>query len=165
MIEVRGVSVRYNGHDVVRGVDLTVGAGEWVGLIGPNGAGKSTLLKAIAGTVRSTGDISIEYRPASEVSRREMGRSVAVVPQSPLLPEGMAIIDYVLLGRTPHLGRSSRGTTHRPTTAPTVANPPHRRATFASALVCGPLTSPCSPPSAQPSSSPSAAEPAGSPPA
>lgn len=104
MIDISGVSVRFNGHEVVRSVDLAVGAGEWVGLIGPNGAGKSTLLRAIAGTVRYAGSVSLEYRPATRLSRRSMGRTIAVVPQTPLVPEGMMVIDYVLLGRTPHLG-------------------------------------------------------------
>lgn len=112
MIEVRAVSVRYNGHDVVRGVDLAVEAGEWVGLIGPNGAGKSSLLKAIAGTVPYSGAVSVEYRPVRDLSRREMARKIAVVPQSPLVPEGMPVIDYVLLGRTPHLGYLAAETEH-----------------------------------------------------
>jgi iron complex transport system ATP-binding protein len=112
VIEVRGVSVRYNGHAVVRDVALGVGAGEWVGLIGPNGAGKSTLLKAIAGTVPHDGSISVAYRSADQVSRREMGRTIAVVPQTPLVPDGMPVIDYVLLGRTPHLGYLAAETDH-----------------------------------------------------
>lgn len=104
MIEVRGVTVAYNGHPVVRGVDLTVGAGEWVGLIGPNGAGKSSLLKAISGTAPYEGEITLDYRAAHGMGRRARARAVAVVPQTPLVPEDMAVLDYVLLGRTPHLG-------------------------------------------------------------
>ena len=104
MIGASGLSVRYNGHEVVRDVGLSVAAGEWVGLIGPNGAGKSSLLKAIAGTVEHRGELRVGGRPVTELGRREMGRSIAVVPQNPLLPEDVPVIDYVLLGRTPHLG-------------------------------------------------------------
>lgn len=112
MIEVRGVTVRYNGHTVVDQVDLSVAPGEWVGLIGPNGAGKSSLLKAISGNVPYAGEISITGTPASEMGRRAAARAVAVVPQNPLMPEDMAVIDYVLLGRTPHLGYLAAETDH-----------------------------------------------------
>ena len=104
MIDVRGIVVRYNGRAAVDGVDLTVAAGEWVGLIGPNGAGKSSLLGAVSGTVAHLGGVRIAGRPSSELGRRETARLVAVVPQNPVLPDSMTVIDYVMLGRTPHLG-------------------------------------------------------------
>ncbi|MEE9299363.1 MAG: ABC transporter ATP-binding protein, partial [Acidimicrobiia bacterium] len=104
MIETRDLTVRYNGNAVVDGVSLSVSAGEWVGIIGPNGAGKSSLLRAIAGTISSSGEVAIGGRPAGELSRRERARAVAVVPQNPVLPDAMSVVDYVLLGRTPHLG-------------------------------------------------------------
>lgn len=104
MIGTRDLTVSYNGAAVVDGVALAVSAGEWVGIIGPNGAGKSSLLGAIAGTVPFSGEIAIDGRLAGEMSGRERARAVAVVPQNPVLPEAMPVIDYVLLGRTPHLG-------------------------------------------------------------
>lgn len=104
MIQVSGLSVGYNGHDVVREVTLSVAPGEWLGLIGPNGAGKSSLLKAIAGTVGHSGLLRVAGRPAADLGRREMARAIAVVPQNPMLPEDVPVVDYVLLGRTPHLG-------------------------------------------------------------
>lgn len=51
MLEVKGVTVRYDTATVLDEANLRVGKGELVGLIGPNGAGKSTLLRAIAGLV------------------------------------------------------------------------------------------------------------------
>ncbi len=104
MIEVRELIVHYNGRAAVDGVGLSVAAGEWLGLIGPNGAGKSSLLGAVAGTVPHQGAVRIGGRLSLEMGRREAARSVAVVPQHPVLPESMAVIDYVMLGRTPHLG-------------------------------------------------------------
>jgi len=104
VIEVQELVVRYNGRPVVDGIDLSVAAGEWLGLIGPNGAGKSSLLGAVAGTVAHQGVVRIGGRLSCELDRREAARSVAVVPQHPVLPESMAVIDYVMLGRTPHLG-------------------------------------------------------------
>jgi len=99
-----GVSVRYDGRLAVDAVDLSVAAGEWVALIGPNGAGKTSLLRALAGTVAYDGSVIIDGVEAGLLSRRRAARLVATVPQQPTLPEGMTVLDYVLLGRTPHLG-------------------------------------------------------------
>ena len=99
-----GVSVEYRGRVAVDRVDLSVAEGEWVALIGPNGAGKTSLLRALAGTVRYTGEVAIDGVTAASLSRRRAARLVAMVPQQPVLPDGMTVLDYVLLGRTPHLG-------------------------------------------------------------
>ena len=110
MIGVRGVTVRLGGVPVVDRVDLAVDAGEWVTVIGPNGAGKSTLLRAVGGLVAYTGEIDLGGRPIGTLGRRERARTIATVAQSPVVPPGMRVIDYVLLGRTPYiapLGRES----------------------------------------------------------
>lgn len=99
----RGVTAGYNGRTVLGGVDLDVDAGEWVAIIGPNGSGKTTLLRAIAGTVGGGGDVRITGSPALKVARRQMARLVAMVPQNPVIPPGVAVLDYVLLGRTPYI--------------------------------------------------------------
>jgi len=80
-----------------------VATGEWVALIGPNGAGKTTMLRAIAGMVRSAGGIVLDGRPARQLGHRRLARLIAYVPQHPMLPPEMTGLDYVLLGRTPHL--------------------------------------------------------------
>lgn len=54
IVSLDHLGVRFNGHDVLRGISLTVRKGEFIGLIGPSGVGKSTLLKAIAGIVPAT---------------------------------------------------------------------------------------------------------------
>lgn len=105
MIELEHCSVDRGSSRVVHDVSLTVGSGEWIGLIGPNGAGKSTLLEAIAGLVRSSGRIMVEGHDLGELSVSARARRVALVPQSPIMPSGMPVIDYVMLGRAPHLGR------------------------------------------------------------
>jgi cobalamin transport system ATP-binding protein len=103
-IALDGVSVSLGGKVVVRDVHLEVERGEWVALIGPNGAGKTTLLRAIAGLVRHDGAIALEGSPVAGLSRRERARRVAVVPQEPEIPPWLTVSEYVLLGRTPHLG-------------------------------------------------------------
>jgi iron complex transport system ATP-binding protein len=104
MIELRGVSVELGGRRVVDDVDAVVADGEWLALIGPNGAGKTTLLRAISRLVPFAGHIALAGRSVDELPRAELARLVAVVPQEPSTPPWMTVAEYVLLGRTPHLG-------------------------------------------------------------
>ncbi|ASW53200.1 ABC transporter ATP-binding protein [Plantactinospora sp. KBS50] len=109
-IEVVDLRVSLDRVPILSGVDLRVAAGEWVTVIGPNGAGKSTLLRAVGGLLPSTGSISLLGTPSATLRRRTRARIMAVVPQNPVVPPGMAVFDYVLLGRTPYippLGRES----------------------------------------------------------
>jgi iron complex transport system ATP-binding protein len=104
VISARSVSVSLGGVRVVHDVSADVADGEWVTLIGPNGAGKSTFLRALAGLVSFEGTIELGGAPVGSLGRREIGRRLAFVPQSPLLPPQLTVREYVLLGRTPHTG-------------------------------------------------------------
>jgi iron complex transport system ATP-binding protein len=102
-IELAGVSVAYDGVPAVGGLTLDVTSGEWLGLIGPNGAGKTTVLRALMGLVSHGGEIRVESSDVSAMSRREIARAMAYVPQRPVIPEALTVTDYVLMGRTPHI--------------------------------------------------------------
>jgi len=109
-VAVADLRIQLGGAGILHGVDLTVAEGEWVTVIGPNGAGKSTLLRAVGGLLAFTGAISLFGTPIGRLPRRQRARVVATVAQSPVVPPGMAVLDYVLLGRTPYippLGRES----------------------------------------------------------
>ena len=97
------VTVELGGRNVVESVSFAVERGEWVTMIGPNGAGKTSLVRAIAGLVPYRGDIRLDGKSTHRLRRREVARRVAVVPQSPLMPSGMTVQEYVLLGRTPYV--------------------------------------------------------------
>ena len=101
---LEGVSVELGGRPVLASVSAEVGEGEWVALIGPNGAGKTTLLRSILGLVHFGGSIRSGGAEVATLSRKELGRRLALVPQVPSLPPHMAVSEYVGLGRTPHLG-------------------------------------------------------------
>ena len=110
-IELRGVSVDLDGRPVLRGLDLVVPGGARLGLIGPNGSGKTTLLRTVAGLVPHRGELRVGDAPPGSLSRRELARRIALVPQNPAVPAGITVADYVLLGRTPYipyLGTESR---------------------------------------------------------
>ncbi|XVU25706.1 ABC transporter ATP-binding protein [Actinoplanes sp. CA-054009] len=109
-IRVENLRVSLDGTPIVLGVDLDVERGEWVTVIGPNGAGKSTALRAIGGLLPFAGRVELDGSPLDRLHRRERAKTIATVAQSPVVPPGMRVFDYVLLGRTPYvrpLGRES----------------------------------------------------------
>jgi iron complex transport system ATP-binding protein len=102
MLDIERVSVVLGGTTVLSGVSARVERGGWLGVIGPNGAGKSTLVRAIAGLVAYEGEIRITGNAYTKSDQRRRARSVAYVPQRPVLPRSMSVTDYVLLGRSAH---------------------------------------------------------------
>jgi iron complex transport system ATP-binding protein len=103
-VELDCVSVSYGAAPAIEELSATFESGSWVALIGPNGAGKTSILRALCRLVPFVGDIRIEGRDARALKRRELARLVALVPQIPETPPSMTVAEYVLLGRTPHLG-------------------------------------------------------------
>ena len=102
-LTVRGLQVALAGKNIVSNIDLEVSVGQWTCIIGPNGAGKSSLLKALAGIIPSTGEILIDGSNMRDLSHRDRACWIAYVAQEPVMPTGMRVFDYVLLGRTAHL--------------------------------------------------------------
>jgi iron complex transport system ATP-binding protein len=103
-LEARDVSVTFGAARILSEVSATVERGEWVTVIGPNGAGKTTLLRAIAGLLVFAGQVLVEGRAVGSSTRRQLARQIALVPQHPQTPSELTVAEYVLLGRTPHIG-------------------------------------------------------------
>ncbi|GAA3707707.1 ABC transporter ATP-binding protein [Streptomyces tremellae] len=103
-LDVSRLGVELAGTPVVRELSCAVAPGGWLALIGPNGAGKSSALRAMAGLARHTGGVRVGGTDLGRLRGRERARLVAYVPQAPVLPPEMTVREYVLLGRTPHLG-------------------------------------------------------------
>jgi iron complex transport system ATP-binding protein len=90
---------------VLNDVCVNVERGELVGILGPNGSGKTTLLKLLGGMHRPTiGSVTLDGRPLTEWSHREVARRIAFVPQETQAPFDFSVLDIVLMGRFPHLG-------------------------------------------------------------
>jgi iron complex transport system ATP-binding protein len=119
VIELRDVWVRFGPVAAVRELSLRAEHGDWLALIGPNGAGKTSALRALAGLVGYEGRIELAGRDARALSRRELARMIAFVPQKPETPSELTVAEYVLLGRTPHIsylgseGRADRAAAGR----------------------------------------------------
>jgi iron complex transport system ATP-binding protein len=103
-LQVADVVVELGGTEIIHGLSLDIVAGGWLGVVGPNGAGKSTLLRAIVSDVPFDGSISVDAAPLESLETKQRARLVSYVPQRPVYPQGMSVFDFVLLGRTPHMG-------------------------------------------------------------
>ncbi len=106
VIAGKSITCGYDDRDVLHAVNVAVGEGEFLGLIGPNGSGKSTLLRALTGILPlRAGIVMLAGQPLDSYSRRQIAQRVAVVPQVSGSIFSFTVEDYVLMGRTPHLGR------------------------------------------------------------
>jgi iron complex transport system ATP-binding protein len=109
MLHVRDVTFGYRlraggRQTVLDAVSLDAPSGRIVGLLGPNGSGKTTLLRVIARMLRpEAGVIELDGRPVASLSRIELARRMAVVPQETHATFDISVIDMVLMGRYPHL--------------------------------------------------------------
>lgn len=101
-LTVEGVSAGYGGRRVLRDLRLACAPGELLGVLGANGSGKSTLLRVASGVLRpEAGTVLVGERDIATLSRREVARHVALLPQDsgPVYP--ISALDVVLLGRHP----------------------------------------------------------------
>ena len=105
MLQATDLTFGYGEAPVVRGVSLEVPANGFVGIIGPNGSGKTTLLRLLAGTRRpQQGSVRLDGSPLGALTRTEIARRMAVVPQETHLAFEYTVLEVVLMGRYPHLG-------------------------------------------------------------
>jgi iron complex transport system ATP-binding protein len=105
------VSVVRDRREVLHELTVRLPPGGWLALIGPNGAGKSTALLAAAGLLPHRGGVVVDGVDRRRLGAGELARRLAYVAQEPTLPPDIPVVDYVLLGRRPHLsylGRESR---------------------------------------------------------
>ncbi len=102
-LTLTGFGVSRGTCDILRDIDLSIGAGELVGIIGPNGAGKTTLMRASLGLIDGIGHSSLAALPP-----RVRARAVAWMPQAREIAWPVSVDRLVMLGRTPHLGAGQR---------------------------------------------------------
>jgi iron complex transport system ATP-binding protein len=105
-LELRAVSARYDGEPVITDVTCAVGAGEFVGLVGANGSGKSTVVRVMSRVLRPVaGQVLLDNRNLYHLPARQAARRIAVVPQDAAYHFDFSVLEVVLMGRSPHLGR------------------------------------------------------------
>ncbi|GGS30578.1 ABC transporter ATP-binding protein [Actinokineospora fastidiosa] len=99
MIRASGLRVGFGPRTVLHDVDVDVPRGQWLALVGRNGCGKTTLLRVMAGLLRpDRGTVTVDGSPLAGLSRRDIARRIAVLPQS--MPDsGLTVRELVRQGR------------------------------------------------------------------
>lgn len=106
LLTARGLEWRAGGRTILGPLDLAVRRGECLAVVGSNGAGKTTLLRLLTGLLRpSGGELRYGDRSFAALSRRELARRIAYVPQIRPARVPLRVEEVVLLGRYPHLSR------------------------------------------------------------
>jgi iron complex transport system ATP-binding protein len=101
-LEIDRLDFSYFNGLVLEDINLSVKAGEMVGLLGPNGSGKTTLIKLASGLLKpARGEIRLDGNRIASLSRRFIASNVAVVPQQFHIPFAFTASEVVMLGRTP----------------------------------------------------------------
>ncbi|MTH95808.1 ABC transporter ATP-binding protein [Roseibium sp. RKSG952] len=109
LVSCSSLKVSYGQREVLKGFDLALEPGEVCGLIGPNGSGKSTALQTIAGLIRPrSGTVTVNGTDIARLSRRDIARELAFLPQQPSAPDEMTVAQLVRQGRFAHVGLFGR---------------------------------------------------------
>ncbi len=105
-LNVNGVECRYGSAKILSEVNFEVKPGDFLGILGPNGSGKTTLLKSISRVLKPHGgSILIDKKDIYSLKPIEVAQKMAVVPQDSSVGFDFSVLDVVLMGRNPHLGR------------------------------------------------------------
>jgi len=106
LITARGLAWEAAGRRIVGPLDFEVAPRQCLVVVGPNGAGKTSLLRLLTGLLAaSAGGLAWRGTPYRQLSRRELARRIAYVPQIRPARVPLTVEEVVLLGRHPHLGR------------------------------------------------------------
>ncbi|MEU3206032.1 ABC transporter ATP-binding protein [Streptomyces cyaneofuscatus] len=102
-LRAKDLHLGYDDRAVVTGLDLAVPPGRITAIVGANACGKSTLLRALARLLAPReGAVSLDGRALHAIPTRELAQQLGILPQSPVAPEGLTVIDLVNRGRSPH---------------------------------------------------------------
>jgi iron complex transport system ATP-binding protein len=105
MLNAKDLSFSYREKPVLENVDLDIRKGEILGILGPNGCGKTTLLKLLNRNLHPmVGRVTMDDADLETISKKEIARHIAVVPQSNEIRFAFSVRDIVTMGRMPFLG-------------------------------------------------------------
>jgi len=110
-IKINNLNFDYGDKQILKNMKLEIKKGKLTGILGPNGCGKSTLLKNILGYIGKENENNIEIlgKKSKNYTHKEKSRIMALVPQKSNLMSSMSVLDFVTVGRLPHLKNSWEG--------------------------------------------------------
>lgn len=102
-LRATGLKVGYGQTTVIESLDVSIPDTQVTTIIGPNGCGKSTLLRAMSNLLPlQSGEVALDGNNIRSMKRRDLARTLGVLPQTPIAPEGLIVSDLVARGRHPH---------------------------------------------------------------
>jgi iron complex transport system ATP-binding protein len=105
-MRLKNIGYHYGQEWSLKRIDMSLNAGEIVGILGPNGSGKSTLLKIMDGIIKPIeGEIIVGGKPLKDIKRSAFARHVAMVGQENHFRFSFSVIEVAIMGRFPHLRR------------------------------------------------------------
>jgi iron complex transport system ATP-binding protein len=103
------LSLGYGDRTVIEGLDLAVPPGRVTAIVGANACGKSTLLRSMSRLLAPrTGHVLLDGKEVHRLPAKQLARTLGLLPQSPIAPEGITVSDLVGRGRHPHQGLFTR---------------------------------------------------------
>jgi len=109
VLAAEGLTLAYGERAVIRELDLVVPPGRITAVVGANASGKSTLLRSMSRLLAPRGgQVVLDGRSVHALPAKELARTLGLLPQSPIAPEGITVADLVGRGRHPHQRLFSR---------------------------------------------------------
>jgi iron complex transport system ATP-binding protein len=108
-LSIENLTLGYADRTVIDELDLVVPAGKVTAIVGANACGKSTLLRSMSRLLAPrTGRVILDGKDVHRMPAKQLARTLGLLPQSPIAPEGITVADLVGRGRHPHQGILSR---------------------------------------------------------
>jgi len=103
VFQARDLVAGYDDRIILDHISLEIPSNQISVIIGANACGKSTLLKTLARIIKpKSGEILLDGQPIHKIPSKQLARVVGLLPQSPIVPEGITVADLVGRGRYPH---------------------------------------------------------------
>lgn len=108
-LHATGLDLGYRDRTVIHDLELQVPPGRITAIVGANACGKSTLLRSMSRLLKPRGgQVLLDGEQVHRIPAKKLARTLGLLPQSPIAPEGITVSDLVGRGRNPHQGMLSR---------------------------------------------------------